>query len=387
MPQVVAGRFEGAQFAAVRHQHGHHADPPVLERSDQRREPALFQLRDPQPPAFKVTERERQPQRVEDDQLAAVLGQPAQPVAGIRRQEPVPQPRRLRVPERQWVVRGDRLKRRGSVGRQHSRTPQPHAVHRRFPARLARFVDRVLVQQHLDFVEQSVPAHGAVARRQVPVDVAAGDFCRRLGPEPGCRDAVDSNAPAFPTERVEREFAAEVPVQRRGQGLGIGRCHAERRRWHEYQLVAVEPQVGRVRAHPRGVAGRAARGGQRKCAGGNFVVLVPIERLRQPAFQRYRFVRRAPTPREQQLQRRQAQVGKGRSGLLARRHQPGNDQLAVHSASMVSRRPNTGSSTIFMRDFPATNFTRILYWSTSKRPRGGDSSSEASSSSVRAVPK
>ncbi|MFD2449993.1 hypothetical protein ACFSQE_17540 [Vogesella fluminis] len=51
--------------------------------------------------------------------------------------------------------------------------PEPQAVHRRLAARLARFVDRVGVQQHLQLVEKAAPAHAVCALGQMMIDVFA----------------------------------------------------------------------------------------------------------------------------------------------------------------------------------------------------------------------
>ncbi len=199
------------------------------------------------------------------------------------------------------------LTERQGLAADRGNSPAPHSQ-TLFTGQLAPLVHRVLVQRHLDLVQQRRPRRAG----QVRVDVLARELLRRLRRDGGGRGA---HHPVIRMRAAELVRAREVAVERRHQLLRLGGLQARDR--DEHHAVAHQPQVHRVGAQPESVGARGERaGGQRLHAEG----------FAQPGRIALRIGRARAAAREQELQR-------GQPGRLRRGEQPGDDQLDVHGSS------------------------------------------------------
>ncbi len=193
-------------------------------------------------------------QRIEHDQRSTPsAGARAQPGARVRRRRvrgrrPTPwrAPReRIRGPAR--ASNG----RRGAASGKRAAAPGPHAVHRQRAARLARFVDRVAVQHHLDLVQARVPG-AAHPRRAAAADRSTARAPRRAARPSSAGTVSSTHVPAVRPQRREtsgrrREMRVQAATQRARPRLR--RCRKSRRRPGRADRCRGADGTGSARSH------------------------------------------------------------------------------------------------------------------------------------------
>src|SRR6267378_2726838 len=121
---------------------GEHSDPAGLQRDEQRKEPVALE-RCAAPPKLRL------PRSVRNGKHAAFVPHGGERGAGVLRQRERGDSRSEREAARKRIVAENRRERSSALGVDNASAPEPDAVQRQLPTRLALGVDGVLVQQHL----------------------------------------------------------------------------------------------------------------------------------------------------------------------------------------------------------------------------------------------
>ena len=134
------------------------------------------------------------------------------------------------------------------------------------------------MQQHLYFIEHMMPAQTVVSRRQIAVDVLAGDIRQRSSNQRW--NAVETQIPACRMRCAENQTVrCEMRAKRSSQCARFVRCWCECAAVYEQQLTAVRAQMHRIAAQPVGLTRIAAINRKRKWRDRPVVLARDFERL------------------------------------------------------------------------------------------------------------
>jgi len=242
------------------------------------------------------------PRGVQDDQRHSLVPQPGEHGSGIFRQRPSRDSCCERQAAGERIVPDHCRERPGFRCVDDPSAPEPDAVQRQLPARLAPGVDGVLVQQHLRLVHERVKTHRVGSGWKLFIDRKPARRGSRRSLH--IRRFLQAHVPARRPHGVEEHRRAEMAVERLDQRFGLGARNLEGVGHPE--TVAAHPQVHGIGAHPVVPFGSSAVRQERIRGDRPVALLRYAEALEQPGFGRNERDPLAASSRDQRLRGRKA---------------------------------------------------------------------------------